>query len=101
MRGKQVNASKRRNQTNIFGLNGSSLRNFFTGGSYSTNKNRGWFKKFSNTIGTNRASTSVSKWRGREREKDREIGESETNIFRPKRTIHLGSKVTLSSSGNL
>ena len=37
----------------------------------------------------------------RERERDREIGESETKIFRSKRTIHLGSKVTLSSSGNL
>ena len=37
----------------------------------------------------------------REGERDREIGESETNIFRPKRTIHLGSKVTVSSSGNL
>ena len=31
-----------------------------------------------------------------------EIGKSETNIFKPKRTIvHLGSEVTLSSSGDL
>ena len=37
----------------------------------------------------------------REREGEREIGESETNIFKPNQTIHLGSKVRLSSFGNL
>ena len=37
----------------------------------------------------------------RDREGEREIGESETNIFKPNQTIHLGSKVTLSSFGNL
>ena len=31
-----------------------------------------------------------------ESEGEREIEESETNIFKPKRTIHLGLKVTLS-----
>ena len=36
-----------------------------------------------------------------DREGEREIGESETNIFKPNQTIHLGSKVTLSSFGNL
>ena len=36
-----------------------------------------------------------------EREGEREIGESETNIFKPKQTIHLVSKDTLSSFGNL
>ena len=39
--------------------------------------------------------------RERERGREREIGESETNIFKPKQTIHLGSKVTLSFFGNL
>ena len=32
---------------------------------------------------------------------EREIGESETNIFKLTRTIYLTSKMTLSSSGNL
>ena len=36
-----------------------------------------------------------------DREGEREIGESERNIFKPNQTIHLGSKVTLSSFGNL
>ena len=35
----------------------------------------------------------------RERGREREIGDSETNIFKPNQTI--GSKVTLSSFGNL
>ena len=68
-------------------------------------KARGWFKKFSNKIGTNRASINQRikmAWeREREREREREIEESETNIFKLKRTIHLESKVTLSSLGNL
>ena len=34
-------------------------------------------------------------------EREGEIGESETNIFKPNQTIHLESKVTLSSFGNL
>ena len=37
----------------------------------------------------------------REGGREREIGESETKIFKPNQTIHLGSTVTLSSFGNL
>ena len=44
---------------------------------------------------------SMAWGREREGEGEREIGESETNIFKPNQTIHLGSQVTLSSFGNL
>ena len=57
-------------------------------------------KSFQIQSGLYRASINQRIKMAWEREREREIGESETNIFKPKRTIHLGSKVTLSLSGN-
>ena len=86
-----------RNQTNISQLNGSlTAQKGFTAGSYSANTSRGWFRKFLSTIGTNQAQRRAYQNGVEESEGERETGESETNIFKQKQTIHLGLKVTLS-----